>query len=104
MGAPLQRMQSVAATKRARRIIPRRAWQTSCEPEQRDLRDRSRYPSLRDTRWACGKQTPNRLICTMARNDAAAEIIAGFGRKYLWWEPVGKRPHSEDRIISPTMN
>jgi hypothetical protein len=40
----------------------------------------------------------------MARNDAAAEIIAGFGRKYPWWEPVGKWPHSEDRIIAQTMN
>ena len=56
------------------------------------------------TGWACGNQAPNRLICSMARSDASAVIIAGFGRKYLWWEPVGKRPHSEDRIIAQTMN
>ncbi|HEV7602465.1 MAG TPA: hypothetical protein VGO49_19695 [Bradyrhizobium sp.] len=40
----------------------------------------------------------------MVTNDAAQETIAGFGRKYLWWEPVGGQPHSEDRIIAQTMN
>jgi hypothetical protein len=30
--------------------------------------------------------------------------IAEFGRKYLWWEPVGDQPHSDDRIIAQTMN
>jgi hypothetical protein len=37
-------------------------------------------------------------------SDARPEVIAGFGRKYLWWEPVGTEPHSEDRIIAQTMN
>jgi hypothetical protein len=40
----------------------------------------------------------------MAANDVSKETIAGFGRKYLWWEPVGGQPHSEDRIIAQTMN
>jgi hypothetical protein len=40
----------------------------------------------------------------MVTNDAAQETIAEFGRKYLWWQPVGGRPHSEDRIIAQTMN
>ena len=37
-------------------------------------------------------------------SDVEREVIAGFGRKYLWWEPVGGEPHSEDRIIAQTMN
>jgi hypothetical protein len=40
----------------------------------------------------------------MARDDVSREAIAEFGRKYLWWEPVGDRPHSEARIIAQTMN
>jgi hypothetical protein len=40
----------------------------------------------------------------MVTNDAAQETIAEFGRKYLWWQPVGGQPHSEDRIIAQTMN
>jgi hypothetical protein len=40
----------------------------------------------------------------MTTNDAAQQTIAEFGRKYLWWEPVGGQPHSEDRIIAQTMN
>jgi hypothetical protein len=40
----------------------------------------------------------------MVTNDAAQQTLAGFGRKYLWWEPVGGQPHSEDRIIAQTMN
>ncbi len=40
----------------------------------------------------------------MVRDDAARQTIAGFGRKYLWWQPVNGRPHSEDRIIAQTMN
>ena len=40
----------------------------------------------------------------MTINDASQLAIAGFGRKYLWWEPVGGQPHSEDRIIAQTMN
>ena len=40
----------------------------------------------------------------MITDDISQETIAEFGRKYLWWEPVGERPHSEDRIIAQTMN
>jgi hypothetical protein len=40
----------------------------------------------------------------MAINDVFGETIAGFGRKYLWWNPPGGQPHSEDRIIAQTMN
>ena len=40
----------------------------------------------------------------MITDDILRETIAEFGRKYLWWEPVGERPHSEDRIIAQTMN
>jgi hypothetical protein len=40
----------------------------------------------------------------MTTTDIAAETIAGFSRKYLWWKPIGGSPHSEDRIIAQTMN
>ena len=40
----------------------------------------------------------------MITDDISRETIAEFGRKYLWWEPVGERSHSEDRIIAQTMN
>src|SRR5258708_24561019 len=40
----------------------------------------------------------------MTTEDTSKETIAGFGRKYLWWQPVGGQPHSEDRIIAQTMN
>jgi hypothetical protein len=40
----------------------------------------------------------------MEMDDGARQIIAEFGRKYLWWKPVGNQPHSDDRIIAQTMN
>jgi hypothetical protein len=40
----------------------------------------------------------------MTTKDVAEDIIAGFGRKYLWWQPVDGQPHSEDRIVAQTMN
>jgi hypothetical protein len=40
----------------------------------------------------------------MTTNDVLTDVIAEFGRKYLWWEPVSGQPHSEDRIIAQTMN
>jgi hypothetical protein len=40
----------------------------------------------------------------MIANGVSTDAIAAFGRKYLWWEPVNGRPHSEDRIIAQTMN
>ena len=40
----------------------------------------------------------------MTTDDVSQGTIAGFGRKYLWWKPVGAQPHSENRIIAQTMN
>jgi len=40
----------------------------------------------------------------MTINDVSRETIAGFGRKYLWWKPVGGQSFSEHRIIAQTMN
>jgi hypothetical protein len=40
----------------------------------------------------------------MAGNDVSAAIIEEFSRKYLWWEPIGGEPFSEDRVIAQTMN
>jgi hypothetical protein len=39
----------------------------------------------------------------MVTSDTAQETIAKFGRKYIWWKPVGGQ-HSENRIIAQTMN
>jgi hypothetical protein len=38
------------------------------------------------------------------KSDAATRSIAELGRKYLWWDPVGDEPHSENRIIAQAMN
>jgi hypothetical protein len=40
----------------------------------------------------------------MTTRNVFPNVIAEFGRKYLWWEPVDGQPHSEDRIIAQTMN
>jgi hypothetical protein len=40
----------------------------------------------------------------MTKNDVSLTVIADFGRKYIWWKPVGDQPHCEDRIIAQTMN
>jgi hypothetical protein len=40
----------------------------------------------------------------MTTRNVLPNVIAEFGRRYLWWEPVGGQPHSEDRIIAQTMN
>jgi len=40
----------------------------------------------------------------MTSSDVSASVIAEFGRKYIWWKPVGGQQHSEDRIIAQTMN
>jgi hypothetical protein len=39
----------------------------------------------------------------MTTNELS-DVIAEFGRKYLWWQPIGGVPFSEDRIIAQTMN
>ena len=36
--------------------------------------------------------------------DSAKSLITELGRKYLWWEPIGDDPHSEERIIAQAMN
>jgi hypothetical protein len=38
------------------------------------------------------------------KSDAAKRCIAELGRKYVWWDPVGDQPHSENRIIAQAMN
>jgi hypothetical protein len=40
----------------------------------------------------------------MTTSDVSQAVIAEFGRKYIWWKPVGEQPHSEDRIIAQTMS
>ncbi len=40
----------------------------------------------------------------MTASHLLPDVIAEFGRRYLWWEPVGGQPHSEARIIAQTMN
>ena len=40
----------------------------------------------------------------MLTNEHVRQTIAEFGRKYMWWKPVGDEPHSETRIIAQTMN
>jgi hypothetical protein len=36
----------------------------------------------------------------MTTKNVLPDVIAEFGRKYLWWEPVSGQPHSEDRTIA----
>ena len=38
------------------------------------------------------------------KSDAAKTFIAELGRKYIWWDPVGDDPHSEDRIVAQAMD
>jgi hypothetical protein len=37
-------------------------------------------------------------------SNLLTDVIARFGRKYLWWRPVDGQPFSEARIILQTMN
>ena len=37
-------------------------------------------------------------------SDATKDLIAELGRRYLWWEPVGNQPHSEERVIAQAMD
>jgi hypothetical protein len=36
--------------------------------------------------------------------DSVERLIAEFGRKYIWWQPVGDAPHSEERIIAQAVD
>jgi hypothetical protein len=47
-------------------------------------------------RQICYRDPWRRMPPHSKRSRALAE--------YLWWEPVGGQPHSEDRIIAQTMN
>jgi hypothetical protein len=40
----------------------------------------------------------------MMTSRTPKDLVADFGRKYLWWQPAAGVPHSEDRIIAQTMN
>lgn len=40
----------------------------------------------------------------MTSVDETSSFIADLSRKYLWWEPVGDVPHSENRILAQAMN
>ncbi|MBR1219613.1 hypothetical protein JQ557_16525 [Bradyrhizobium sp. U87765 SZCCT0131] len=31
-------------------------------------------------------------------------LIADLSRKYVWWEPIDGRSHSDDRVIAQAMN
>ncbi len=37
-------------------------------------------------------------------SDATKDLIAELGRKYVWWDPVGNQPHSEERVIAQAMD
>jgi hypothetical protein len=34
----------------------------------------------------------------------ATDLIAELRRKYIWWEPVGDQPHTQERIIAHAMD
>jgi hypothetical protein len=38
------------------------------------------------------------------RSDAARSLIAELERKYIWWQPVGRAPHSVERVVAQAMN
>lgn len=40
----------------------------------------------------------------MTMDVETSRFIAEIGRKYLWWEPVGGDPHSDDRVLAQVMN
>ena len=37
-------------------------------------------------------------------SGAAKVLLAELGRKYLWWQPIGDEPHSEERVIAQAMD
>ena len=38
------------------------------------------------------------------KSDAIKTYIADLGRKYIWWDPIGDKPHSDDRILAQAMD
>jgi hypothetical protein len=40
----------------------------------------------------------------MTTSNVSEDLLQEFGRKYLWWKPLGGEPFPEDRIIAQTMN
>jgi hypothetical protein len=37
-------------------------------------------------------------------SDAVKTYIADLGRRYIWWEPISDKPHSDDRILAQAMD
>jgi hypothetical protein len=45
------------------------------------------------------------LLFGMAPQIAGGEdLIAELGRKYIWWAPIGDKPHTPERVIAQVMN
>jgi len=38
------------------------------------------------------------------QNSTENHLLAEFGRKYIWWAPIGSEPHTPARIIAQVMN
>ena len=38
------------------------------------------------------------------KSDAIKTYIADLGRKYIWWDPIGDGPHTDDRILAQAMD
>ena len=50
-----------------------------------------------------GNSRPN-VLCLAMKSDATTTFIADLGRKYIWWDPIGDDPHSENRILAQAMD
>src|SRR5690348_253417 len=33
-----------------------------------------------------------------------SQLLSELGQKYMWWSPIGDKPHSPERIIAQVMN
>jgi hypothetical protein len=51
--------------------------------------------------WKTGAKS---AIMRMTKNDIPEDMIAEFGRKFLWRKLPNGQPQSEDRITAQTMN
>ena len=40
----------------------------------------------------------------MISNPEMSTLVAEFGRKYMWWQPVGDAAFTQDRIIAQAMD
>ena len=41
---------------------------------------------------------------TTAKGRLSSELAADLENKFFWWEPVGTKPRSDDRILAQAMN